>query len=323
MARVVMLNPATCGIYKKGGDRFKIDPSTGERTQEIDNELLDHVEMYLRGEMPPGSASVHPTDLAKSRVWVPRYFDRHWLDDFLADFPDASQRITLGELVRSQAIQMLEGHGSPSNDRRTGSIPYIKVSDVRALRVNVNPTNLVTRAVAESIWGGRDSGLKAWDLLSPNRASANIGEFAVLLPGEEQRVLTKEFFRIRVAAENDLGIDWAYLLWAFSLKSVRRQWNRVCLMQVNREDVGERWREIMVPLPSSPEQARADSQAFRDYFTTIATAREAFVAATWDAVVVRGGRRESRYIATVRVDDLSTISEGEEEGQEVVEGGEG
>lgn len=35
------------------------------------------------------------------------------------------------------------GTGRPSKDQRTGSVPYIKVSDLRAGLVNINATNMV------------------------------------------------------------------------------------------------------------------------------------------------------------------------------------
>jgi len=134
---------------------------------------------------------------------------------------------------------------------------------------------LVTQSVAGRFWRGTSSGLNAWDLITPNRASANIGEFAILLPGEEEIVLTKEVFVLRVIDPGDF--DHFYLLWAFSLKAVRDQWRRIALMQTNREDCGSRYREVLLPKPKGRAWADKASEAFRVYFTTIATAKTAFV----------------------------------------------
>ena len=126
-------------------------------------------------------------------------------------------------------------------------------------------------------WRGSKSGLQPWDLITPNRASSNIGEFAILLPGEEQVVLTKEVFVIRIL-ESDL-VDAFYMLWALSLKAVRDQWRRITLMQTNREDCGNRFREVIIPRPKSEAWATSTSAAFKDYFETIAKARTSFVEA--------------------------------------------
>ncbi len=275
---VVSLNPATCGIYKSGGTRFKIDAATGERTAEVDNELADVAEAYLDRKNTPAVVSVPLAVVFAKRVLVPRYFDPRWsagFERFQAD--NALEGVTIGELVDAKILRVRGGHGSPSNDRRSGTIPYIKVSDIRSLRVNVNPTNLVSRAVAESFWGGESSGLKAWSVLTPNRASSIIGEFAMLLPGEEDVVITKEVFIFTVEAGAEHGWDAFYLFWSLCLRGVRQQWQRITLMQTNREDCGGRWREIMLPKPKSQEWAQEKSAGFRDYFTTIGTAKTRFV----------------------------------------------
>jgi type I restriction enzyme M protein len=121
------------------------------------------------------------------------------------------------------------------------------------------------------------SNLKGWDLISPNRASNNIGEFSILVPGEERIVLTKEVFVLR-AMKAESPFDPFYLLWALSLKAVRMQWLRVTFMQTNREDVGERFKEIRIPAPKDKAWAKLVSKNFREYFTALADAKSEFLA---------------------------------------------
>ena len=155
--------------------------------------------------------------------------------------------ISLGELIEQKKIKCFKGHGSPSSDQRVGDIPYIKVSDIRAGQININPTNKIPLELAKKFWKGDESGLKAYDLISPERASKNIGEFSVLMPNQERIVLTKEVIVLRSLVQ-EMEFDQFYLMWAMSLELVRKQWNRVILMQTNREDVGERYKEILIPI---------------------------------------------------------------------------
>lgn len=271
--KVIFLNPKTCGIYKSGGTRFKTDPITGQRTQEIDNELIEHVDAFLADKEPFGEARVALEDIFQNGVLVPGYYDQRYNDPIRNLLKEHKlSGITIGDLLNDKTITVRGGHGSPSNDQRSGSIPYIKVSDIRALRVNVNPTNLLSESVARRFWKGNGSGIQSWDVLTPNRASSNIGEFAIILPGEEQIVITKEVFIFRIV-KDDL-YDPFYLLWALSLKAVREQWRRIALMQTNREDCGNRYREIIIPKPPNKHWAQTVSKSFREYFTTIASARE-------------------------------------------------
>lgn len=300
MSKVTFLNPRTCGIYKDGGPRFKTDPKTGRRTKTIDNELIEHVDAYLSGKLPAGCVSVLLDDVFMRNVVVPTYYD----DRYNQPFRELVKRlgvksVTVGELIDNRTISVRGGHGSPGNDQRSGHIPYVKVSDIRGLRVNINPTNLVTEMVARRYWRGSSSGLEAWDVITPNRASSNIGEFAILLPGETEIVVTKEVFVLRVI--NQELIDPFYLLWSMSLKCVRDQWRRIALMQTNREDCGARYREVMLPLAPSKEWARKVSKPFRDYFTSIADAKVGFLKAITDDTF--------DYVANVRSVQAAAIED--------------
>lgn len=274
---VSFLNPKTCGIYKNGEDRFKINPTTGKRTEEIDNELLDSVVKFLSKKKCACQFDIPADKVFKAKVVVPAYFDKR----FNAPIKQTLKKlgvdgITIGELIDRKIISVRGGHGSPGNDQRDGEIPYIKVSDIRALRMNVNPTNLAPLSVAERFWKGKESGLAAWDVLTPNRASSNIGEFAMIMPGEERVVLTKEMFVFRVLDEKIW--DPFYLFWALCLQPVREEWRRIVLMQTNREDCGDRYREIILPKPPNKKWAINISKPFNEYFNLIANAKAKFVA---------------------------------------------
>lgn len=274
---VPFLNPKTCGIYKDGKPRYKIDVSTGEKSEtEIDNELIDAVDQFTMGQKCSSRFDVSADDVFKKGVIVPAYFDTRFnlpIERLLNTLHVPG--ITIGELVDRHIISVRTGHGSPGNDQRTGTVPYIKVSDIRALRMNINPTNMIPQKVAEGFWRGKTSGLEAWDILTPNRASSNIGEFAIIMPGEEQVVLTKEMFVLRVLGGG--AIDPFYLFWALCLKAVREQWRRIVLMQTNREDCGDRYREIIIPNPPSLKWAKERAEAFRTYFSAVAEAKMEFL----------------------------------------------
>lgn len=152
--KVAFLNPKTCGIYKNGAPRYRTDPSTGVRTGEIDNELMEAVDRYLAGKRSEDVSHVSLRGVFEKRILVPAYYDRRFdagVKRLLGRL--GAGRVTIGKLLDSGIIGVRGGHGSPGNDQRNGYIPYIKVSDVRGLRVNVNPTNLVPRSVAERYWG--------------------------------------------------------------------------------------------------------------------------------------------------------------------------
>lgn len=286
--KVMVSTAATCGLTKGGRLLPQIDTLTGSRVRVLDpetGELVDAIDDQLLSDMTALRAGRH-TDtlrfidraLINLRAAVPAYYDQRFPEAFevamqheqLADFEGAS----LSELVERNIIDINSGHGSPSAEQRVGDVPYIKVSDLRAGLVNINPTNRVPSAIAERHWRGPISGLKAYDLLCPERTSKNIGDFCVLMPGQERILLTKEIIVLRPGP--NAYFDSFYLLWAMTLKIVRDQWKRIIFMQTNREDVGKRYLEIRIPVPATAEQAHKISAPFRDYFLSLATARARF-----------------------------------------------
>jgi len=273
--QVLVINARTCGINKDGVEQYQVDLSSGRRLEHIDDALADSVSKALREERAEHVSYILEQEIKSRNIGVPSYFDSKYAIDFekfLSDNHKQFEGRTLGELQASGELYIRRGHGSPSLDQRVGDIPYIKVSDLRAGLVNVNPSNRVPRALAEKYWRGNHSGFEGYDIVCPERASKNIGEFCVLLPGQEEAVFTKEVIALR--GRSPLLTQF-YLMWAMSLVVVRRQWERVVFMQTNREDVGERFLEIRIPYPRSKGIANALGEPFSEYFGDLDRAKRA------------------------------------------------
>jgi type I restriction enzyme M protein len=284
--KIVVSTAPTCGIAKGGrvlpqidehGQRVQVlDPETGEKITAVDDIYLSDAQALLARDRTDTLRDI-PRRQVTLRTAVPVYYDRRFHEHFVkamrtkrfAQFKATS----FGKLIEDELLTLQYGHGSPGREERVGEIPYIKVSDLRAGLVNINPTNRVPQFVAKKLWRGTSSHLQAFDILSPERTSKNIGDFCVLMPGQEQVVLTREIIVLRPGPK--ASFDSFFLLWALTLKIVRDQWKRVVFMQTNREDVGDRWLEIEIPLPKSDKTAEDVARPFRDYYTAVATARSA------------------------------------------------
>lgn len=285
--KVLIVNAKTCGINKDGNEQYIVSPKTGIRSGEIDDDLAECCEAITDGDFSREEIFYcDNSELVQKDIFVPKYYDPKTLKGIEKLFENNTDftLMSLGELQKQKVISIRGGHGSPSADQRLGSIPYIKVSDLRAGHVNINPTNMVPLDLAKFFWAKKDknkdkdlitSGLESYDLISPERASKNIGEFCVLMPGQENAVLTKEVIVIR--ANKQEQFDQFYLMWALSLIEVRIQWERIVFMQTNREDVGTRMLEIKIPIPKNIQISNKCSKSFRDYYTGLEKSRSKFI----------------------------------------------
>lgn len=283
--RVMVSTAPTCGLTKGGrllplvdletGQRVRVpDKETGEPVDAINDALLADMEALVKGELTDTLRFVKK-EAFSAQTAVPAYYDYRFEEAFHkameADNFKGYTAASLGDLLERDVIEINNGHGSPSADQRVGDVPYIKVSDLRAGLVNINPTNRVPHQVAQRFWKGGKPDLQPFDLLSPERTSKNIGDFCVLMPGQERVLLTKEIIVMRPGV--NAKFDSFFLLWAMTLKVVRDQWKRIIFMQTNREDVGKRYLEISIPVPDSEQLAEEVSAEFRQYFKAVAEAR--------------------------------------------------
>lgn len=283
---IMVSTASTCGLTKGGrllplvnretGQRVQVrDPDTGELIDAIDDQLRDDMEALRMGRATPTLRYVRVEEVSM-RSAVPVFYDRRYDDAF--DDAMNSQKfkgfasMTIGEMVDGKLLTIRNGHGSPTQSVRVGTVPYIKVSDLRAGLVNINPTNRVPLAIAEKFWRGKSSGLNAWDLICPERTSKNIGDFCMLMPGQEQVVATKEVIVLRPGKK--AKFDPFYLMWALTLNIVRDQWRRVIFMQTNREDVGDRYLDIRIPVPREAKRSVEVSRPFYNYYRNLAKARD-------------------------------------------------
>jgi type I restriction enzyme M protein len=287
-SRIVMAYPRTIGQDKKGRALRKVGLS-GERSGELDNEMARTVQDVIAATYTGVAKATKKTaesrfrftvlqaDVLTRPVLVPRYWWRVEADAALREWTSAhpSEVVTLGDLERRGIIKAFGGHGSPpGHTRKTGAVPYVKVTDLKNWRINENPTNFIHGDVAARL-RKRGQPIAAGDLVSPARASSNIGQFCMVMPWQTSIVMTKEVLILRVLP-NTIGLDPYLLLALLSLRVVQDQYAALALMQTNREHLGARWKEVKVPMPETIAARTKAGQPVREYFEGLIQARTSY-----------------------------------------------
>jgi type I restriction enzyme M protein len=164
--------------------------------------------------------------------------------------------------------------GSPdSRLRGRGRIPYVKVVHIQNWRVIESAKYMISAEDAAKM--RRKKALLPFDLITPTRASRNIGLFGVIMPWQTDVILTRENYIWRVSGEAKRIDPWL-LLALGSLKVVHDQFKFLVLMQMNREDLGARFRELLLPLPRNHARREQWSAPIREYFQATSLAREKY-----------------------------------------------
>ena len=165
---------------------------------DLDNEMADAVRELVALQYSGRGTSRRPKRLTNTRyafavsqdaarkrgVLVPRFWWRKETNAALERFTGRhpSELVSLGDLADAGLLEVYEGHGSPpGHSCRTGDIPYVKVTDLKNWRINENPTNFISKAIADRL-RRRGPELRYGDLVTPSRASSNIGQYCLVLP---------------------------------------------------------------------------------------------------------------------------------------------
>ncbi len=173
----------TYGEDKHGKSRYKI--VNGRVTEDIDDEMREASEL-IRDPTAPVSKlkfTFSQKEAVERGVLVASFWWRKPYLEALNDFAKANgcDLVPLREAIDCADIEILEGHGSPSSHYKgKGEVPYVKVVDIKNWRVNENSKYFMPRQIAERYTAKRP--LKPYDLLTPTRASKNIGLFGVVMP---------------------------------------------------------------------------------------------------------------------------------------------
>jgi type I restriction enzyme M protein len=274
--RVIGCFCETYGEDKHGRPRFKF--VDGVQTDDSDDEMHEAARLMVKEPRAESklfyrfdqAEAVTAGVLVASFWWRKPYQDA--LRKFAADYD--CDLVSVGDLMEAGELTVGPGHGSPSSHfHGKGTIPYVKVVDIKNWRINENPKYAIPEDVANEF--RRNRPLQPFDLLTPTRASKNIGLFSAVMPWQTHVILTREIAVWRVTNKAS-RIDRWLLLALVSLRVVHEQFRFLVLMQMNREDLGDRFKELMLPIPRKQSVRDKWSKPIAEYFQATNLAREKY-----------------------------------------------
>ena len=263
----------TYGEDKHGHALYQLD-SEGRQSDMLDDEMAQAA-AHIRTMSKPTNHKLKFTfkqrDAASSGVLVASYHWRKPYEEALTNFAaeNCCALVSIGELVDGGELRLSSGHGSPkSHFKGRGHVPYVKVSDIKNWRIIENSKYAIPEEEATRL--RRDRTLQPFDLVTPTRASKNIGLLGVIMPWQVNVVLTREIAVIRIADTTRLT-PWLVLV-MMSLRVVNDQLRFLVQMQTNREDLGKRIREITLPIPERSSTRKRWEGHVKRYFEALSAA---------------------------------------------------
>ncbi|MHA1994790.1 MAG: N-6 DNA methylase [Candidatus Hodarchaeales archaeon] len=166
--------------------------------------------------------------------------------------------ISLGELVQNNIISITRGHEIGAKAYGTGTIPFVRTSDIINLEIDVDPLKQVSTDIYNKYKEKQD--IRVGDILIVNDGTFLIGRTAMIT--DEQIIIQSHLNKLRITTENSL-LDQYLLLWSLNTDIVQEQIKAKTFIQATISTLGDRLKEVVLVLPSDPDERKKISTEFR------------------------------------------------------------
>ena len=203
--------------------------------------------------------------LIRRDILIPRYYDPVTAAALEA-MGKTCDLLSIGELVDAGTIELETGDEVGKIAYGTGTIPFVRTSDLGNWELKRDPKQLVSQAIYDT-YAVKQS-VRASDILLVRDGTYLVGNCAMVTESDLPMLFSGGIYRIRVTDPSRLD---PYLLLALMNSAIARQQMRN--KQFTRDVIdtlGTRLREVIVPVPRSPRLANRVAE-----FTKLNIARRA------------------------------------------------
>ena len=197
------------------------------------------------------------SDQLKNRVLVPKYYNPE-IDAHLASLEQTHNLITVGDLVERGAISIQTGIEIGKMAYGTGTIPFIRTSDISNWEIKADFKHGVSEEIYEELRSKVD--LKPGDILMVRDGTYLIGTTAIVTKSDVPMLYQSHIYRIRVLKGE---VDPWLLLACFNSPIVKRQIRAKQFTQDIIDTLGRRLWEVVLPIPKAAETAKRIAEETR------------------------------------------------------------
>lgn len=182
-----------------------------------------------------------------SKILCPRYYDPKVNED-LFSLQETHVLLDFGKLVRDGILNVSTGDELGKLAYGTGTIPFIRTSDISNWELKTDPKHGVNRQFFESFKKKQDVQIN--DILMVKDGTYLIGTCAIVTEYDREIIYQSHLYKIRVMP-NDFDINPFLLIAVLSSPVVQRQIKSKQFTQDIIDSLGERINELVLPIPKS------------------------------------------------------------------------
>ena len=265
------------GHNKNGKITYKIDKNGSEVIDDDMPEITRHFQEFRQGkkfEANRLSFILDSKDIV-DHVYIPDYYDPE-IDKEIKKLKNSGQYevVSIGELIDQGVLEIRRGNEIGSENYGTGSIPFVRTSDIVNWEIKADPVKAVSREVYDSYSKNQD--VKAKDILFVSDGTFLIGRSAMVGPEDTEIVIQSHVKKIRVLKQD--VIDPYYLFYLLNSSLFKRQVKAKTFVQATISTIGNRLYEIELPISLEKEEIRKVSKKIKSIMDSKAKIRKEIIA---------------------------------------------
>lgn len=160
--------------------------------------------------------------------------------------------ITIGQLIDEKILEVTTGNEVGKLAYGTGSIPFVRTSDISNWEIKSDPKHLLSEEIYNSLAEKQD--VREGDILMVKDGSYLIGTCAMITKYDTKMVYQSHLYKIRVAEGNKYNLDRYYLLAVLSSEYVRQQIFAKTFSQDIINSLGDRLKELTIPIATDKKR---------------------------------------------------------------------
>lgn len=225
---IVVAVAKNCGHDKRGR-------VTNSVKEPLPNDFPIIAETYMKDPEQKVWKRVRLTD----SYYVPRYLAGK------AACHNPNEYITIGEMIRKGYLKRKSGKEVGSEAYGTGSIPFIRTSDIINFEVSSDPTNAVSEEIYQQF--AAQQNLEIGDILFVADGRYRIGKMAIITKYNIKSLVQSH---IEILSLNDTSLFTPYeFLYCLNSNEVQEQIRSLVFIQSTLGTLGNRIQEIAVRIP--------------------------------------------------------------------------
>ena len=261
--KVFMAIAKAVGHDKNGKESYKFRADGLHLVDEDKNKILDddlpeitkNFRIHLNGGLKTASHlgfDLPQTDL-KRHVFIPEYYNPEIKTELEGlEKSGKYHLVSIGDLVKEKIIEIRRGNEIGSRFYGTGTIPFVRTSDIVNWEIKIDPVKAVAEEIYEQYKKCQD--VRENDIIFVNDGTFLIGRTAMVTRLDEKIIIQSHVKKIRALQKDKLSSF--YLFYLLNTKIFRKQVEAKTFVQATISTIGNRLSEIVLPISYNPNEVK-------------------------------------------------------------------